>query len=543
MNFPGHTATLIVKGTFDLAQDAAMTPAADQAPPTAPQRYPDSHGQNATLRYDFDFAPFKPRADVMVVGSCHAPHGQPVPACQIKVELSGKASVAYTLAVVGDRTVDLTDKELTPTPPKPFTSMPLRYERSLGGPEHAQNPIGCGLLPIAAARQEKWAVEKVQAFRKNVCQKSIETGESGATGCSPASANTPSRPHWRTSRQWHTASHTLSKPAEQGAALPKTQHRTVALPNILPADRHWPTMDAPPVGFGPIDPTWPLRNDKMGTCDDDWLKNRCPWYPNDFDFSHFNAAPPQLQPEGYIQGDETLTLTNLHPQHPKLRTRLPGVRVRCFVVPKTQPNNADGDAAPQTAPTLREVPMVIDTLWIDTDAQQAVLLWRGHTPVSSEECSDIERVFALSEPLDAPPQSIDQCHQQYEQALTQAHTKPQPQPDPPPQEEPQPETFGPELDASLREAIEAKLIQEGHDEATRAKILEMLNGDPEEIMKKLQTEVRENYRKAGMEPTLLVNLTPEQQKEKDRLLKQWGLDPVEIAQAEQMYRDGKIQLP
>ncbi len=46
---------------------------------------------------------------------------------------------------------------------------------------------------------------------ENICAKSIETSESGATGCLPASANAPSRPHWRTSRQWHTASHTFSE--------------------------------------------------------------------------------------------------------------------------------------------------------------------------------------------------------------------------------------------------------------------------------------------------------------------------------------------
>ena len=41
LNYPGHTLTLIVKGTFDLHHGAAATPSEEQLYPTGDEFYPD----------------------------------------------------------------------------------------------------------------------------------------------------------------------------------------------------------------------------------------------------------------------------------------------------------------------------------------------------------------------------------------------------------------------------------------------------------------------------------------------------------------------
>jgi len=74
--YPKDTITLIVKGTFELKQDAPVEAvcAEDQLLPTGDLYY-DGDPQNS-VRYESDFAYFKPKADVMVVGHCHVPNGE-----------------------------------------------------------------------------------------------------------------------------------------------------------------------------------------------------------------------------------------------------------------------------------------------------------------------------------------------------------------------------------------------------------------------------------------------------------------------------------
>lgn len=143
--YPKDTLTLIIKGTFRLKADspAEMLPDDEQLLPTGDQFYDDD--PHASVRYESDFVHFKPRADVMVVGHCHVPNGSPQPACSVRLEAG---SVAKSLMVFGKRVWERTlvgTKRMTD--PEPFTSMPLRYENSFGGPGYSRNPVGKGIRP------------------------------------------------------------------------------------------------------------------------------------------------------------------------------------------------------------------------------------------------------------------------------------------------------------------------------------------------------------------------------------------------------------
>src|SRR5262249_4124038 len=150
-----------------------------------------------------------------------------------------------------------------------------------------------------------------------------------------------------------------------------------------------PTDSPDPVGFGPIAAGWLPRARLLGTYDQKWRKERWPWFPDDFDWGHFNAAPRDQQVEGYLRGDEELEFENLHSEQPMYRSRLPGRRARWFLEERTK-------GGPMQ---WKEVPLNLDTVWIDMEALQLVLVWRGLVEVQSVRLNEIEGMFVVTEPL------------------------------------------------------------------------------------------------------------------------------------------------
>jgi hypothetical protein len=123
----------------------------------------------------------------------------------------------------------------------------------------------------------------------------------------------------------------------------------------------------PPAGFGFTSPDWQPRASFAGTYDERWMKERMPLLPKDFDRRFFNAASPGLIAPGYLKGDEPVLIENASP-HGTLSFNLPGVpppECRVQLVGRQ-------DA---------RVPMFLDTVIINTDEDQVLLLWRGHLPV------------------------------------------------------------------------------------------------------------------------------------------------------------------
>lgn len=150
----------------------------------------------------------------------------------------------------------------------------------------------------------------------------------------------------------------------------------------------------PPASFAPINPSWPHRARKTGTrYDAEYRKKRAPFYAEDFDWTHFHAAPPDQQLLGYLRGDEEVTFHNIHPAAPVVTTRLPSLRVRAFVTDK--------------AGRFREVPMRLDTLFADLDKLRITLTWRGLDPVAELDLTDVTFMVIASEPLGDAPLPLD----------------------------------------------------------------------------------------------------------------------------------------
>lgn len=89
----------------------------------------------------------------------------------------------------------------------------------------------------------------------------------------------------------------------------------VPLPNLEdPNDLIRDVKDQPaPACFGFCAPNWQPRALWAGTYDDDWKKTRAPYLPKDFDKRSLNMAHADLVYPGFLEGDEPVHITGMHP--------------------------------------------------------------------------------------------------------------------------------------------------------------------------------------------------------------------------------------
>lgn len=263
LNAEGNPIFLVVvKGTFSFARDGIVAPAEEQIP-VASGDVVEGEGENAKVRFETDTAPFKPRADIFLLGKAHAPGGRPVRWLDTGLSVGNMKKV---VRVFGDRAwISGKGKLTTPlfSEPEPFTGMDLVAEKSFGGIDTesggvcAENPAGCGFYT-------RKSPEKID-----------------------------------------------------GAPLPNIEDPGNPI-------RSW--KDHPqPAGFGIVGKHCQPRFGYLGTFDERWQKERCPAPPADFRPEYYNAAQPDLQVPGYLRGDEDVLLLNLTPGGGEVRFRLPGV--------------------------------------------------------------------------------------------------------------------------------------------------------------------------------------------------------------------------
>jgi hypothetical protein len=121
-----------------------------------------------------------------------------------------------------------------------------------------------------------------------------------------------------------------------------------------------PADKTPPAGFGVIARHWQPRVRYAGTFGPEWLANRWPLLPTDFDARYAQAAPSDQQLAS-LHGGEAVTLVNLS-QQGEVRFNLPMHRFAARFVYR------------------REVftrQMRLDTVLIEPDDQIVTLTWRA----------------------------------------------------------------------------------------------------------------------------------------------------------------------
>ena len=120
-----------------------------------------------------------------------------------------------------------------------------------------------------------------------------------------------------------------------------------------------------PVGFGFTGHHWQPRAKYAGTYDETWEKERAPRLPADFDRRFFLAAAPGLSSATHLRGDERIVVVGATKEG-RWEFSLPGIQPpRCAVALR--------HGAGQDLTTA------LDTVIVDPDVRQVVLLWRAFT--------------------------------------------------------------------------------------------------------------------------------------------------------------------
>ena len=139
---PKETRVVVVKTTLALVPEGPAVPLPEQDPLCGDVLHDGDHAPDApepSVRYPSDFAPFKPCADVLVVGHAHPPAQPATGVLSVQIALG---ALHRAIAVVGERTWR---RRRAPPRPRPLARTPLRYERAFGGAGHDPNPLGVGL--------------------------------------------------------------------------------------------------------------------------------------------------------------------------------------------------------------------------------------------------------------------------------------------------------------------------------------------------------------------------------------------------------------
>ncbi len=198
-----------------------------------------------------EFAAFKPRCDVLVIGSAYAPGGQPTQSCEVGLFVG---TVNKQLRVTGQRAWSVVVGDARPTPAVPFTRMPISYDLAFGGtvndPDrpgeqgcYRANPVGVGYYPFGVADLDGQPAPSTEAL-------------------------------------------------DEALGSPRGSYRPMAL--------------------GALGRSWLPRLPLAGTYDDRWLAERFPFLPQDFDYAFFQSAPADQQIV-HPSGGELVTLMNLTP--------------------------------------------------------------------------------------------------------------------------------------------------------------------------------------------------------------------------------------
>ena len=295
---------VVIKGTFSVSGNGDKPRLADeQVALVGADEFTGEPGFSAPL-YECDFARCKPYCDVLLNGSAYAPDERPTERVTVSLRVG---SVNKSFDVVGDRRWQAGIFNIGVSKAAPFTRMPISYNNAFGGVDRAQDD------------PEK--------------------------------------------RRWYLLNHAGVGYHESQAArfidgrpLPNTEEtgRQVTNPN-----GHYR-----PMAFGPVGRAWQPRLGLAGKYDQDWIENKFPFLPVDFDERYFQSAPEDQQVP-YLAGNEHVQCTNVS-RTGRFDFIVPRVEihVRCRFRDRTV------DANPN-----------LDTLTLEPEQHRFMLTWRATVPV------------------------------------------------------------------------------------------------------------------------------------------------------------------
>ena len=254
-----ESLVVVIKGTFRFPVEGE--PAGHfalhetQAPLVMSDTFTGAPGLSAPV-HEVDFAPYKPRCDILLNASAYAPQGRPAQRVDVGVRIGDWHKV---FSVVGQRRWDCGIAAPRATAPEPFVVQPISYDFAYGGIDTRHND------PAQHA-----------AFMANPVGRGF---------------------HKHLRKEW-----------VDGHPLPLTEE--LGRP-VIDANG-----DYRPMSFGPLGRGWAPRAALAGTYDDAWREHHFPFLPPDFDTRYYQCAPEdqQVPLDFFARGPLTVMLSNLTPE-------------------------------------------------------------------------------------------------------------------------------------------------------------------------------------------------------------------------------------
>ena len=244
---------VVVKATFTIPEDGGEPRTAKrQMPLVEADAFEGEPGLSAPI-VECDFVPRKPKCDVILNGSAHAPGGNPADQVPVLLQVG---SFSKSFNVVGNRAWVNDPFGWKATRPVPFVRMPISYGKAFGGRD----------VSDPDEKNHRWygANHAGIGFHSNLYARIVE-----------------------------------------GKPLPNTEE--IGKPVEKPDGKYRP------MAFGPIGRAWDPRFRLAGTYDKNWLDNVCPFLPADFKDEYYQCSPAdqQIPPP---KGGEEVVLVNLTPR-------------------------------------------------------------------------------------------------------------------------------------------------------------------------------------------------------------------------------------
>jgi hypothetical protein len=295
---------VVVKVTVSIVPGARCVLAAEQVPVTLEGEPWGDDSATSSYKYEPETALVKPGTDVVVIGHAHARPGEDRETL-VGIEAGPLRKMAR---VFGARRWDKRLLGFEPTPPEPFETVPLVWEECYGG---RATPVDGG---------DEGAVTEFEP--RNPVGKGF-----------------------------------LARRADPlGTPLPRIEDFDEALTR--------PTQSPPPAGFGFVSPHWQPRASFAGTYDEQWVRERAPLLPRNFDRRFYNAGAPGLVSATHLRGDEGVRLLGLSPGG-TVTFGLPG-----FAPPQVTIHRR------ASRPVV--LPSNLDTIIVEPDDGRVQLAWRTH---------------------------------------------------------------------------------------------------------------------------------------------------------------------
>ena len=323
-----------IKGKFNLSIIAKIThkmesgtepSVSDKSISLFRETYFYNDNNTGSIMYESDLVPFKPLTDIVVVGKAYTPDQQPLQTLDVGLQVGKTAKI---VRIFGDRhwyQVE-EDGDFVISEPLPFTSMDLKYEKSFGGSD-LDNDIYYKQNPIGC-------------------------------GC-------------------------IIEESLQNSKLRK-------LPNIENQQdllKSWKSRPDP-LGLGFYANNWEPRIQYLGSYDEESLEGDQIGLPKNFSHRFYNSAHPDLQVDGYLEGDEKVELVNLSPKG-RLIFNLPNLKPIVVVRKK----NLNIEATENSKGDESQITMNLDTLVFIPDEDVFYEVFRGVFQLDSIE--DVQNISIL----------------------------------------------------------------------------------------------------------------------------------------------------